>query len=231
MSESIPPLDPELLEPLRSAEPAPPEVRARVRERLLTAVAGGVAGGAGTSGRAAGRFRSPGTPGTTLVAFLVGGVAGAGLYAALLRPPAPRVVYVDRPVPQTAATLEVPSAPVPTPAPAATEQAPAIAPVASSLGTPGRAHPSQLSAERVLLDQARAALAQGDPAAAMERLDHHRRIFPAPLLAEERDAMWIEALVKAHRYDEARSRAEIFRRRSPDSLFSSVVDSAIESIP
>jgi hypothetical protein len=228
VSESIPPLDPELLEPLRSAEPAPPEVRARVRERLLTTVAGGIAG---AGGRAAGRFGGPGTPGTALVAFLVGGVAGAGLYAALLRPPAPQVVYVDRPVPQGAPMPDASSAPVPLPAPAASEQAPAVAPVPSSLGTPGRARPSQLSAERVLLDQARAALAQGDPTAAMERLDHHRRIFPAPLLAEERDAMWIEALVKAHRYDEARTRAEIFRRRSPDSLFSSVVDSAIESIP
>jgi hypothetical protein len=227
VSESIPPLDPELLEPLRSAEAAPPEVRARVRERLLTTVA---AGGAGVGGRAAGRFRGPGTPGTALVAFLVGGVAGAGLYAALLRPPAPQVVYVDRPVPRSAPAPDTSSAPVPTPAPAASEPAPAVG-VASSPATPGRARPSQLSAERVLLDQARAALAQGDPGGAMERLEHHRRTFPAPLLAEERDAMWIEALVKAHRYDEARSRAEIFRRRTPDSLFSSVVDSAIESIP
>jgi hypothetical protein len=225
VSESIPPLDPELLEPLRSAEPAPPEVRARVRERLLTTVAGGVAG----AGRVASRVPGLGATGTALIAFLAGGVAGAGLYAALVRPPAPQVVYVDRAVTHSVPP-DAPSAPAPSPAPVV-DQAPAVAAVASSLGAPARARPSQLSAERVLLDQARAALAQGDPASALERLDRHRRIFPAPLLAEERDAMWIEALVKAHRYDEARSRAEIFRRRSPDSLFSSVVDSAIESIP
>jgi len=62
-------------------------------------------------------------------------------------------------------------------------------------------------------------------------LDRHRRTFSAPLLGEERDAMWIQALVKAGRYDDARTRAAAFRRRSPDSLFTSVVDSAIGSIP
>jgi hypothetical protein len=72
---------------------------------------------------------------------------------------------------------------------------------------------------------------QGDPVRALDRLDRHRRSFPHPLLAEERDAMRVQALVKAGRYDEARARASIFLKRSPDSLFSSVVNSAIASIP
>jgi hypothetical protein len=37
VSESIPPLDPGLLGPLRDAEPAPAAVRARARRRLLSA--------------------------------------------------------------------------------------------------------------------------------------------------------------------------------------------------
>jgi outer membrane protein assembly factor BamD (BamD/ComL family) len=82
-----------------------------------------------------------------------------------------------------------------------------------------------------LLDEARSALAQGDPARALERLQRHRQSFPMPLLGEERDAMWVSALVKAGRYDEARTRAEAFRRRFPDSLFASMVDTAIASIP
>jgi hypothetical protein len=86
-------------------------------------------------------------------------------------------------------------------------------------------------AERILLDEARAALAQGDAAGAIDRLDRHRRTYRVPLLGEERDAMWIEALVRAGRYDEARAREAAFRRRSPHSLFSSMVESALQAIP
>jgi hypothetical protein len=162
------------------------------------------------------------------IAFVLGGVVGVGLYAALTPAPAPRIVYVDRAAPSiqaatlaTAAVTRTPDAP-----PVASSQptAPTTTAAASTRG-------SQLSAERILLDEARAALAQGDPARAIARLERHRRTFPQPLLAEERDAMWVQALVKAGQYDEARARASIFRKRSPDSLFSSVVGSAIDSIP
>jgi hypothetical protein len=91
--------------------------------------------------------------------------------------------------------------------------------------------PSQLAAERALLDEARAALVQGDPPRAIERLQRHRRTFLNPMLAEERDAMEVEALVRAGRGAEARARADAFRKRSPDSLFMPTVQSAIESIP
>jgi hypothetical protein len=159
------------------------------------------------------------------VAFVLGGVVGVGLYSTLAPAPSPRVVYVDRVVPASVtAPIADPPAVAPTPA-APVASAAAVVAVAPS----GRA--SQLSAERILLDEARAALAQGDPARAIDRLERHRRTFATPLLGEERDAMWIQALVKAGRYDEARTRAAAFRRRAPDSLFSSVVDSAIDSIP
>jgi len=51
------------------------------------------------------------------------------------------------------------------------------------------------------------------------------------VLGEERDALTVEALVGAGRYDEARSLADAFHRRSPDSLFTTTVSSAIRSIP
>jgi hypothetical protein len=230
LTESVPPLDPGLLGPLREAEPAPAAIRARARERLLTAVAGlggsGGPGSGGDRGGPGGRARLPGASGIAAIAFVLGGLAGAGLYAALAPVPATRVVYVDRVAPPA------PVAPGATVATTATSQ---LAPAASAAMPPPSAapltHASQLSAERILLDEARAALAQGDPARAIDRLERHRRTFPAPLLAEERDAMWIQALVKAGRYDEARARATAFQKRSPDSLFSSVVASAIDSIP
>ncbi len=161
------------------------------------------------------------------VAFLAGGLAGAGLYAVLAPPPASRVVYVDRPAPPPLPPPP-PAAPAPPPvvaAPAAPSAPAAQAP--SSL--PSRS--SQLSAERVLLDEARAALAQGDPDRALDRLERHRRTFAAPILGEERDAMRVEALAKASRGDEARAAAAAFRKRWPDSLFASAVQAAVESVP
>jgi hypothetical protein len=169
------------------------------------------------------------------IAFVLGGVVGVGLYTALA--PATRVVYVDRPVSSIQAATVATAAATPTAAATAAANelppAPDTMAAAPSGGEPraGSTRASQLSAERILLDEARAALAQGDPARAIDRLERHRRTFPQPLLAEERDAMWVQALVKAGRYDEARGRASTFRKRSPDSLFSSVVDSAIDSIP
>jgi hypothetical protein len=225
VSETIPPLDPDVLGPLREAERAPAAVRARARQRLMSAVGGGGPGGDGGSGGPGGS----GLPGMPRgVAFVLGAVVGVGLYAALAPAPAPRVVYVDRVAPSveaaTVATAAVAQATAARPATSDVQATPAATAAASTRG-------SQLSAERILLDEARAALAQGDPARAIDRLERHRRTFQPPLLAEERDAMWVQALVKEDRYDEARARASAFRKRSPDSLFSAVVDSAIDSIP
>jgi hypothetical protein len=215
VNDSIPPLDPEIVQALRGDEPAPPEVRSRARQRLLGAVAGAAVVHAprGSLGR---------TAGWTAVAFALGTAVGAGLHAMLVHEPAPRVVYVDRLVPAPPVETETPAPAPAAPAPKASAAAPPPAAVPSVSTT----RASQLSAERVLLDEARAALAQGEPDRALEKLERHRRTFPAPLLGEERDAMVVQALAKAGRADEAKTRAESFRRRYPDSLFSSVVDSA-----
>jgi hypothetical protein len=70
-----------------------------------------------------------------------------------------------------------------------------------------------------------------DTEAALGALDRHTRTFSHPLLEEERDALYIQTLVRAGRYDEAKSRAEAFRRRAPQSLLLPAVDAAIASIP
>jgi hypothetical protein len=128
---------------------------------------------------------------------------------------------------------------VPTPSPAAVTMATATTPmqlVPAASATPpapaaGAVRMSQLSAERILLDEAHAALAQGDPCDAIVHLERHRCSFGAPILGEERDAMWIEALVKGAAYDDARRRAAAFGDRFPDSIFLSGVESAIAAIP
>ncbi|MGH7435586.1 MAG: hypothetical protein ACRENE_07915 [Polyangiaceae bacterium] len=109
-------------------------------------------------------------------------------------------------------------------------------PIAANVATapassPVRPTSAQLDAERALLDTARAALVGGDADAALSALARHARTFGHPLLAEERDALMVQALVRAGQYSEARLRANSFRRKTPQSLLLPAVDAAVASIP
>jgi hypothetical protein len=229
-SDRITPPDPELaamLVQLRSIDPAPADARTRARARLFDAVAG-LGGSAPTAEPPGGRHGAlTGKVGVASIAFLAGGVFGAGLYAAFAAKPAPEIVYVDRPVlsaqapaPSAALSPAPPPPSMPPPAPSSTATS---APISSGQFV----RSSQLSAERVVLDGARAALAQGDPQRALDQVERHRRTFAAPILGEERDALRVEALAKADRDEEARVAAVAFHKRWPDSLFASAVDAAV----
>jgi hypothetical protein len=159
-------------------------------------------------------------------AFLLGGVGGAGLYAALASP-RERTVYVERPIavseprpfafdPSHRATGTATREAESTESPRAR---PAPAPVASPL-----------AAERELLDRARRALARGDTPDAERALDLHARRHPAGLLLEEREALAIKVLLDLGRADEARRRAAKFKERYPRSLFGPAVDEAIGTV-
>jgi hypothetical protein len=242
----------EVVAALRAEQAAPSAVRARVRGRLEASIpgmargpdgSGGPAGGQGGAGpggtgpAGAGRTLGGwGAQGIGLAAFLVGGVTGAALVASLSlsRTPPPRVVYVDRPVPQRAgpATPRTTASADPSRAtPPAGLTPPSLAPPAARARFAPAPHASRFAEERRLLDDARASLLQGEPEDALARLDLHRARFADGLLSEERDAMQVEALVRAGRSGEARERASVFRARSPGSLFLPTVESAIASIP
>ncbi|MGA2447480.1 MAG: hypothetical protein ABTD50_02250 [Polyangiaceae bacterium] len=90
---------------------------------------------------------------------------------------------------------------------------------------------SQFDAERILLDAARAGLIQGDPEIALARIETHRAKYPEGFLAEERDAMRVEALVRAQRYEDARQAAARFRAHRFGSMYMPTVDDAVSSIP
>jgi hypothetical protein len=250
VSEPLVPLDPRVLDTLRAERPAPQDARDRARARLEGVIPGmrrGSGGGGdgptgGGAGPAGGGF---GARGVGLAGLLLGGATGAALVAALARTPPARVVYVDRPisavvVPAKSSPPPATPAPVMPPAPTALERpvekravvvAPAVPVVAEVARLAGARRASRLGEERMLLDEARAGLVQGDPGHALEELDLHRARFAEGLLAEEREAMQVEALVRLGRYDEARERAGLFRARSAGSLFMPTVESAIESIP
>ncbi len=241
----IDPLEPELraiLEVERSQPDMPREAAERVLRRV-EATAGladespqerGAAGGGARSVEHG--FLARRLP-FGMAMFVLGGLTGAGLYATLQ--PHARPVAVAPRTPQTTLPPMVPAidpAPIARPAPAvAPTPAPATAPVPPGSRPPtpagGAGRDTDLAAERALLEVARTALSRGQVDAALEATQRHARRFPRGQLAEERESVWIQALVAADRPAEARQRAAEFRRRFPRSMLRPVVEAAVRSNP
>ena len=73
----------------------------------------------------------------------------------------------------------------------------------------------------------RAALVRNRPDDALHALERHRAQFPAGQLAEERDALVVQALERAGRADDTAVAASRFHAQYPHSLFGSAVDAAL----
>ena len=93
--------------------------------------------------------------------------------------------------------------------------------------TTARARDADLSAERAVIDRAHAALARGNANAALEAVAQHQKSFPRGQLAEEGEALAVQALVAAGRTQDAANRAGRFRKAYPKSVFLPVVDEAL----
>jgi hypothetical protein len=226
--------DPQTVDALRRDRetPAPEQARARVASRL--GITGPFSGPLPPQG-GVGAAKTWGAHTASLVAltFLAGGAAGMLLHARLTGGNATRVVYISGPAPSVSTPVAT-SAPSPTRAavpPAADSSALASSVSTAVVASPSQARFTQLDAERSLLDSARVALVDGDSDTALRALDRHAKTYRRPLLGEEHDALVVQTLVRAGRYDEARSRAEEFRRKAPQSLLLPAVDAAIASIP
>ena len=85
---------------------------------------------------------------------------------------------------------------------------------------------TRLAEERSLIEIARAGLARGDGDAALNAVRDHAKRFPEGVLAEEREALAVQALAVQGNADQARARARAFRAKYPGSLFRSAVDGA-----
>jgi hypothetical protein len=226
------PIDPEL-QALLGAErdnQAPPEALARSWQRLETSI-GGAGGGNGGG-------HTPPIPPTSHVAsiafasFIAGGVTGAILYATLAPPPAPVVSRVEPAAITTTVTAQASIAPTP-PITLAPSAMPTTTPSATTKPTTTAAPASsidQLEQERAQLDLARTRLAAGDGVGALAAVAAHERSFAHPQLAEEREAIAVQALALQHQDAEARKRAQRFHATWPNSLFAPVVDAAIASL-
>jgi hypothetical protein len=101
--------------------------------------------------------------------------------------------------------------------------APSVAAFSNAPGpAPAATPPSQPATdgareESRLVAGARRALRSGDSRAALDLLDRTTQKFPAGVLAQEREALAIEALVSSGRRDAARSRAAAFLQAFPSS--------------
>jgi len=247
-----------LKEATASEPEIPPEVQARVSRHLSASLAGLSVGRLGAHSADASQLRSTRVTRHTSELFdnwrrvltsrlaawsapalVVGAALGAAGHAAWVKEKT-HTVYIDRvvtasPIPTT------PSTPLHVDAPSITvESLPLDASSASAhAANTGRALAasaelrgnSVLSRERAVLDPARAALASGEPARALEHVRLHARQYPKGVLSEEREAIAINALVSLGKYSEATQRAAEFRARYPQSLMTYSVDAALAAIP
>lgn len=163
--------------------------------------------------------------------------ATTSVVAPPVAPSAPAQSAPATPAPFAPATLapSVPATPAPSAptlaSPAAAPPVPAPPPAAAPAPPPPRHPAGDLSAERALLADARAALQAGDAARALAQLERHATRFRHGELSEERDALRVRALWLAGDHDEARRRAGAFARRYPDSLFLPSVRALVTDSP
>lgn len=193
---------------------------------------GGAPPPAAPAGSAASSLLSASHLAVLVTGLATGVVVGALGHAALVMdpPPEPRPLAVE--VAPTEAPTEA----------AATAVERAVPPDEGAVGSADEAHseppPSPaaaeadrpiptLAAERRLVDLARAALAQGRHEPALSALATHRRRFRDGSLAEERDALEVEALAAAGRREEASRAATEFERAHPESLYRARVRSVL----
>lgn len=240
------------LEELFAAERSRPGPAPEIVEQLLLAVqaasvapAAGPAASASTAHAAAGTAAATAKTGALVVAaFLVGAVSSVALYRQLATPLPPPIVIVHAvPVSPTAQT--VPASPSPAarerPPPPAQEARPARKPQPAPPSPPSPPRPTveqaateprpeldaALGAERTLMEQANTSLVRRQPREALAALEQHLARFPQGQLAEERESLWIQALLAAGNRPAAAERARTFKARYPSSIFLPAVEALI----
>lgn len=157
--------------------------------------------------------------GPVIGSVLAGSLLGAAV-TSIAMPVRERVVYVERRVIVAASASTVPPSirvdDLPTTPKAVVT---AAAPVSSG---------SDVSAERLMLDEARTAFASGDYAKSLDRLERHKARFPFGTLSEEREALAVRALAAGGNKTEAARRGRAFVAKYPDSIMRPAVESAVQ---
>ena len=201
-----------------------------------TSAPGGAVAAGGIKAALAGKLA------TGVLLFALGTIAGAGGHALYVRDAAPVPALQPAPAPVLPVPAEPPASsaalPAPVPEPVAAIPAPAVPAAPPRVKLPpspappaARTNDTALAAERGVLEMARMALARGQADGAIPELEKHARLYPSGQLAEEREALWVQALVSASRFAEARSKGAQFQKRYPHSMLLPSVQATLESIP
>jgi hypothetical protein len=238
MSEMLETLDPAALELLGRADvpEPPPGLEERMLARLQSAlapvavaaaVAHAPAAAAPAAAGALGKLAIP----AILASLVVGAVGGAMIHPAPIVPP-PIVINLPAPI-IVAAPLPEPLAPPPEvkkPA-AVVHHAKPVVEAPKPAAAPAVNPDALLAEERNMLETARSALVRGEPKLAADALERHQQRFPAGRLAEERESLWIQALIRTGQFEQARAHAARFKAEFPRSLLLPAVDASLASIP
>lgn len=246
MPPELPPLASDLRELLELATTGPGPSSATCA-RLKTRIDRSIAIGGGGSGG-----------GIVMHARAVFGVGAAAVVAATIWIASHGAVHSEPP--RTAKAAVVSPAPVsigaPPPPPVVTREAilpvapvvaaqprkrRAVAPVREVVQPPPPLEDAEVPApsprdttavrERELIEQARRALATRSAGRAIALLDEHAAELPDGDLAEEREALMIQALAIVRNPLAASARARAFRTTYPNSIFRDVVDAAAPATP
>lgn len=173
-----------------------------------------------------------GAPAKITLAVALAAAFGGGVAVGRASAPTNRVT---EPTPASSLSASAAANPVNVPVDAVPRIEASALPAAPSSPSPAvlsaRPRPSDgandLAKEQELVDTARGALARGRGAEAFAATERHASRFPAGALAEERDALAVQALALDGRSDEAKSRAERFAKKYPRSIFRTAVERAI----
>lgn len=223
---------------LQCERPVPPAPAALKQEVLLALEASlglpadGATGGAGTEleapplGTAASGAASSAAKLAVVatLAFGLGGTTVAVLDRTLLARPPSRAPAAEPVTPEPAVPEEVPSLVTPAEPAPAKKRPPKAAEAEQPKSLLRR--DQTLAEERAVLERARTALWRGSFEEALSAVAEHSLRFPAGELAEEREALWVQALRGAGHEAEAGRRAEAFRRAYPESILLPVVEEA-----
>ncbi len=125
-----------------------------------------------------------------------------------------------------ASCLEPDDLPDAAPARSAARSAPAASSSASA-----NAMDDALRRERALTDAARMAIGRGDAPGALEQLATAMVEFPTGRLAQEREALTVQALWISGQHQQARKRARAFRERFPVSPLLHSIEALVGSEP
>jgi hypothetical protein len=193
------------------------------------------------------------------VAAATAGLIGVGVAVVTLAPPAPSpapatvvpsmsakpsIPASAAPRPVSSAVIEpevaaseappVPSAPVARVMPSSprvvVSEAPVVASAAPSASAPVVDTSDSLAREAQLLEQARGLLGS-NPSGALAKLDEHAATFPRGKLGLEREFLAVDALRRAGRTGEARTRGEALLARSRGSLYEERVQKMLDRLP